>query len=589
MKKILLLILFLILPLGLFSCKESSELPDDNDPIINPVPENPVEEPKDEEPTPTELQLIQANLILDRMTVEEKIGQMFMVGFNGTSMPASLSSTIENKKIGNFIYFGPNVTDDSKVIDLSTVIQNKVMDTVGIPAFISMDQEGGMVVRFANSATHFIGAMGLTATNDSNNAYNVGKLSGKELRHFGVNHNLAPVLDVNNNYQNPVIGVRSFSDNQDVVSEYGLEMIKGLNESRVMTAVKHFPGHGDTTVDSHYGLPRINHDLTRLYEVELSPFIDAISSGVDSIMTAHIIFSSIDEEYPATLSYKVINNLLREELKYDGIVMTDSMNMNAISSFYGVKDAAILSINAGVDMLLYGESTTLSMEAYDGVLEAVNKGEISIDEINDSVIRILLKKIKYNLIEDYLPKNNLTANDFNNHKAYNKNLVNKSIAISKGSIDVFNKSKSTLFISTVSSRYPLLPGLSVNSNNNSFAYVANSHFSNLGVSTGYEVITTNVSSSKINEIVSNSNNYDKVIIALENITSSQINLINQLLINHDDLLLVSLRNPYDILYVPNVRNHVCTFGYYPASVNAILSLIKNEFEATGVMPVDLNK
>ena len=521
------------------------------------------------------------------MTINEKVGQMFIVGFSGTKMPNSLSSAITNKKIGNFIYFGPNVTNDSLVVDLSTDIQNKTISETRIPAFISMDQEGGMVVRFANSATHFIGAMGLTATNNSQNAYDVGKYSGIELRNFGVNLNLAPVLDVNNNYLNPVIGIRSFSDNQDKVSEYGIKMMQGLNDSNVMTTVKHFPGHGDTAVDSHYGLPLINHSMDRLYDVELAPFIDAIESGVDSIMTAHIIFSALDTKYPATLSHKVINDLLREELGYDGIIMTDSMNMNAISNNFGVKEAAILSINAGVDMLLYGESTTLSMQAYDGVIEAISNGTIRIEEINDSVLRILMKKLEYNLFEDYLPKDNLSEADFYKHSQNNNALVEQSLTMSKGSIDLYNVNESTLFISTICTRYPLQPGLTVNSSQNSFAYVANKHFSSLGMITDYEVIGTTINNTKINEIALKSKDYDKVIIAVENITSSQIDLVNQLLINHEDLLLISLRNPYDIIFVPNVLNHLSTFGYYASSVEAVISLIKNEFVATGVMPVKL--
>lgn len=216
MKKLFTLILILSVFFGLVSCK-SDTIPDNKDDENNQEPDNNEEEPTDEE-------ILQKRIkeILDTLTIEEKIGQMFMVGFSGTTVPSSLNLAVEKQKFGNFIYFGENVTDDSKVAAMSETLQNKVMDEIGIPSFISMDQEGGMVVRFAGTATHFIGNMGLVATKNLENAYTVGKYSGQELRHYGVNVNLAPALDVNNNPANPVIGIRSFSDDPDTVSRYGL-------------------------------------------------------------------------------------------------------------------------------------------------------------------------------------------------------------------------------------------------------------------------------------------------------------------------------------------------------------------------------
>ncbi len=528
----------------------------------------------------------QAQTILDTLSLEQKIGQMFMVGFGGTSIPSSLVNAISQYYFGNFIYFGPNVADDSLVPKLSSDIQNVVVQKTGVPAFISMDQEGGMVVRFANNATHFIGNMGLVAAGRSDNAYLVGKFSGQELRHYGVNFNLAPVLDVNNNPNNPVIGIRSYSDDPSVVAEYGTMMINGLRAGQVMASAKHFPGHGDTSVDSHYGLPQISHSMEHLRANELYPFQQAIDNGIDAIMSAHILFPAIDSVYPATLSKKVITDLLRNDMGFDGVVITDSMNMDAISKNFGVVDAAVLAVNAGVDMLLYGESTTLSVSAYQGVLSAVNSGTISQERIDEAVLRILKKKIKYQLVEDYLPKENLSASDFALHKKLSEDLIKKSITLAKGSVEDFSLSKSTLFVSSVCTRYPLIPGYQINTNNNSLAYVAYQHFKELGMSNvDYEVISTSVTSTKMASVIAKAANYEQVVFATENVSSSQAQLVKSLFHQNNDLIVIALRNPYDINNYPEVNNYICTYGYFALSVFSVFDLLMKEYVATGTMPV----
>ncbi|MGD9886712.1 MAG: glycoside hydrolase family 3 protein [Bacilli bacterium] len=523
---------------------------------------------------------------LKTLTLEQKIGQMFMVGFGGTVIPASLITNISQYYFGNFIYFGNNVADDSLVPTLSEDIQKTVVEKTSIPGFISMDQEGGMVVRFANNATHFIGNMGLVATNRSDYAYQVGKFSGQELRHYGVNINLAPVLDVNNNPSNPVIGIRSYSDDPFVVAEYGNMMIKGLRAGEVMATAKHFPGHGDTSVDSHYGLPQITHSMDHLLENELFPFQMAIDNGIDAIMSAHIIFSAIDEEYPATLSKRVITDLLRNQMDFDGIVMTDSMNMDAISKNFGVAEAAVLAVKAGVDLLLYGESTTLSVQAYLGVLEAVRNGIISSERIDEAVFRILVKKAKYHLFDDYLPRENLTTSDFLLHKDFSDQLMRKSITLAKGSVDHFSIDKSTLFISSVCTRYPLVPGYQINTNNNSLAYVANDYFKQLGmVNSDYEVIGTSVNATKMASVLAKAADYEQIVIAVENVSSSQAGLVKSLCAQNPNIIVVALKNPYDINSFPEINHFVCTYGYFRSSVWAVFDLLMHEYEPVGMMPV----
>lgn len=582
MKKNITIIMAFILLLTMGACKKIEPPVDEENPEDIIDSEEPIEQTEDE----LKHERIQA--IIDGLTIEEKVGQMFMVGFEGTSVPTSLNTAIECQKFGNFIYFGANVADDTKVATMSEAIQTKVMDEIGIPAFISMDQEGGMVVRFAEEATHFIGNMALAATNNPLNAYQVGIHMGEELRHYGVNLNLAPVLDVNNNPANPVIGIRSYADDPDMVSAYGLQMIQGLKESDVIATVKHFPGHGDTSVDSHYGLPMIPHDMERLINVELAPFIDAIEAGADALMTAHIIFSAIDNELPATLSYKVITELLREELGYDGIVMTDEMRMNAIRNNFTASEAAVKAIQAGVDIVLYAESTSTSIAAYNGVIEAIEDGIISEERINESVWRILDKKIKYGLMEDYLPRRNLTASEIQEHKEWNQALIEASFTQPLGSVDWFDCNASTLLISTKCTRYPLVKGYSINTNQNSLAMVGASLLESEGATqVDSLVIETSLTSTQINQIITQAASYSQVIIAVENATISQATLVNRLAEEDNNILVVALKNPYDYLLYDGINHYVCTFGYFAGSVEALIDLLLGRFEATGTLPVQI--
>lgn len=591
MKKVIIFILFILFMTSLYGCTNDSDIPDDenNDGGGDIIDDEDKEDEEEDEPTEEELIHQKIMDIIDSLTVEEKIGQLFIVGFSGKNVSNSLIQAVNNYHFGNFIYFGENVENNAMIAKMSDDIQDLVLGDVGIPAFIAMDHEGGMVVRLTENATHFLGNMGLAATFNPQNAYTAGKLSGSELRHYGINFNFAPVLDVNNNPNNPVIGIRSFSDDPKVVSSFGLKLIEGYKEVNVLTSAKHFPGHGDTITDSHYGLPLIPHSKERLFAVELAPFIDAINAGIDAIMSAHIIFSSFDSENPATLSYKVLTELLRNELGFKGLIITDEMRMQAIRDNFGVGEAAIKALKAGADLLLYAESTSTSVEAYNGVLNAVRSGEITEERLNKSLYRVLTKKIKYNLFDDYKAKLNLTHDDINNHKEINRKLLEDSVTIAKGSIDWFDKSKSTLLISTRSTRYPLLPGYNINSNDNSFAVVGKNYLKTKGVNTVESyVIGTSINNNELNQIKNLAGNYDQIVIALENVSSSQAKLVNDLANQNAKVIVVALRNPYDYLSYSNVNNYICSYGYFSDAVFVVLDLLLGEATAKGKLPVKVN-
>ena len=524
--------------------------------------------------------------ILSKMTLSQKVGQMLMGGFSGTTMSSSLKTAIETWNLGNVIYMGANVSNPSSISQMSNDIQNVMVNNNHIAAFISTDQEGGRVARLTNGGTHFISNMAMGATNNPNNTYKQGLACGKELRHYGINMDLAPVLDVNNNAANPIIGIRSYSDNPILVATNGTNMVKGLKDAKVIACSKHFPGHGNTSVDSHYGLPTITTPLDQLYQIELAPFISGIAGGIDSIMTTHIIFSAIDEVYPATLSKKVLTELLRNEIGYEGLILTDGMEMDAITKYFGtVEEAAILAVQAGVDMLLY---TSLSgpKKAHTAIVNAVNNNEISLERIDESVRRIILKKIKYDLIDGYSASSSNITEMLNEHRELNNQFAKESITLVKGDFNGLDKNKSTLIVSPEAS-FSLGSGLA----KNSFAAYAKKYLNSKGYTNVLDfTVAKNISSTDSNKILQEAKNYDQIVVAMSNVKTSNYNqsktFVNELIKLNKTLVVIALETPYDSMaYSNNLENYICCYSYQEASCYALARYLNGEFTATGVLPI----
>ncbi|WP_214798436.1 MULTISPECIES: glycoside hydrolase family 3 protein [unclassified Exiguobacterium] len=352
---------------------------------------------------------------LESMTLVQKIGQMIMPDFrlwngaNHTELAPEVARVIDRFDLGGVILFAENVKETEQTTKLVHDLQEVVKQDASndIPLFVTIDQEGGIVTRLG-TGTNLPGNMALGATRNSQYAYDAGEIIGSELHALGVNVNFGPVLDVNNNPGNPVIGVRSFSSDPDLVGELGSAMTKGIQDQGVAATAKHFPGHGDTAVDSHYGLPIVDKTLDELRGLELLPFKRAITEGIDMIMTAHIGMPQIEDEVvesdrgtfplPATLSDDVITGVLREELEYEGIVVTDALNMQAIADNFTEAEAVIKTFEAGVDIalmptILRSEADVIKLEAiFEEVIAAVNDGRLSEATIDESVERILKLK-----------------------------------------------------------------------------------------------------------------------------------------------------------------------------------------------------
>ena len=340
---------------------------------------------------------------LDNMTLDEKIGQMITIGIDGYSVDDTAKQLITDKKVGGVILFKNNISYSNQLLQLINDIKG-INSTNKIPIFISVDQEGGRVNRLPSEIKSLPSNEVVGNKNDNKLAYDIGKNIGYALGSFGFNMDFAPVLDVNSNPNNTVIGDRSFSNDKDKVASLGASEINGFKDSNIISVAKHFPGHGDTATDSHYALPIINKTLDELKSVEFVPFKKAIEEKVPAIMVSHILMPQIDANNPASMSKTIITDILRKDLKFDGLIVTDDMTMGAVTNELDITTACINSINAGADLLLVCHGYDNEINVINAIKDSINNEIISIDTINKSVYRILSLKENYKITDEKIEK-----------------------------------------------------------------------------------------------------------------------------------------------------------------------------------------
>ncbi|WP_101845241.1 beta-N-acetylhexosaminidase [Halobacillus sp. Marseille-P3879] len=338
----------------------------------------------------------------DDMSLDEKIGQMIFGGVNGTGMNADTRKLIEEYHIGGLILFGHNIESATQTIDFLNDMKTANADNPN-PLLLGVDEEGGSVTRMPDQIKSLPTSRSIGKLSDPEVAFNAGTILGEQMQALGFNLDFAPVLDVNSNPNNPVIGDRSFGDNPEIVTRLGIQTMKGIQSEGVISVIKHFPGHGDTGVDSHLELPQVDKSYEELTKLELLPFKKALSEGADVSMIAHILLPQIDKVYPASMSKEVITGMLREDYNFDGVVITDDLTMGAITDHYNVADAAVETVKAGGDLLLVAHDPDLVVTVFEELKAAVENGEISEDRIDESVERITHLKEKYQLSNEKTP------------------------------------------------------------------------------------------------------------------------------------------------------------------------------------------
>lgn len=531
---------------------------------------------------------------LQHMTLEEKIGQLFIVhvygktptdpnyeatNLNGNRGGKNFKEVIEKYHVGGVIYFNwtDNVLtplDAAQTNTLSNGIQKIAMDQrMPIPLFVSTDQEGGIVQRLVNPGTVFPGNMALGATRSSQLAADSAAILATELKGIGVNMNFAPVADVNVNPANPVIGVRSFSEDPGLVSELTVAQVGAYQNKNLIATAKHFPGHGDTAVDSHYGLPIINHDLETLHNVDLQPFKAAIDAGIDAIMTAHIVVPALDPSgLPATISKPILTDLLRGELGFKGLIITDSLGMSG-ANVVPADRVAVEAFKAGADILLNPPNVEV---AYNGMLAAAQSGEISEKRIDESVYRILENKFKRGLFDNpYTPESDISNIGTAEHLAVADEIANKSITLVKNENNLLPlKDTDKIFITGPSTGKPnMLSGL----------------LGNKGFNTSYYATAASPTAAQINSAAASAKAADKIIVTTytANTNAAQQNLVKALQGTGKPVIVAAIRNPYDLMSFPNVNAYLATYGDRDVSVNALARVLAGEVNPSGELPVTI--
>jgi len=333
-----------------------------------------------------------------KMSIDEKIGQLVMVGFDGYEIDEATLDMMRMYRVGGFILFKRNIKSASQTLKLINSLKEENRAN-GIPLFIAVDEEGGRVSRMPDEFLKMPTSRAIGKVDSEEFAFGIGSVIGEQIKSLGFNMNFAPVLDIDSNPKNPVIGDRAFGSTSEIVSRLGTAVMIGM-KSQVISTVKHFPGHGDTTVDSHVGLPVINHDMDRLKSFELVPFAKAIESGADAVMLAHILLLEIDEQNPASFSKAVITDILRNEMNFDGLVITDDMTMGAIAENYDIGEAAVKSVLAGADIVLVCHDNEKQVKVLKALKQSAIDGTIPESLLDEHVYRVLKLKQKYELRDE---------------------------------------------------------------------------------------------------------------------------------------------------------------------------------------------
>ncbi|MFE6549175.1 glycoside hydrolase family 3 protein [Streptomyces sp. NPDC057746] len=544
--------------------------------------------------------------LISRMTLEEKVGQLFVMRVYGDSatdpdqadIDANLqeigvrtaAELIAKYRVGGIIYFAwaHNTRDPHQIADLSNGIQKASLDQPrGLPVLIATDQEHGIVARVGKPATLFPGAMAVGAGGSHADARTLGRISGAELHALGIRQDYSPDADVNVNPANPVIGVRSFGADPDAVAGLVAAEVKGYQSSGVAATAKHFPGHGDTAVDSHFGFPVITHSRELWEQLDAVPFRAAIRAGIDAIMTAHIMVPALDDSGdPATLSHPILTGILREELGYDGVVVTDSLGMEGVRQKYGDDRVPVLALKAGVDQLLNPPSLDV---AWNAVLQAVRSGELTEARLDESLLRILRLKAGLGLLE----------RPFVSDAGVDRTVgipahLRAADRIADRTTTLLVNDRRLLPLSRRTHRRVLVIGAdpaSPSGTDGPPTTVLADALTGLGFTATALSTGTAPSPATIEKAVAAAGNADAVVVGTYNVTaaSSQRTLVNQLIGTGKPVVAIALRNPYDVAQLPDVEAFLASYSWTDVELRAAARVIAGRVRPRGKLPVPVQR
>jgi len=517
---------------------------------------------------------------LEQMSLREKIGQMIVTGFPTSNITQEMKDVIAEYNVGNVILFSHNVVNKNQLGDLVAELQQLFVTHTGVAGFITIDQEGGRVTRMPKDATNVAGAMAIASTGRSENAYAAGRITARELRALGINFNLAPVMDINNNPLNPVINVRSYGDTAESVCEYGIKMMRGLVDGGVLSSLKHFPGHGDTNVDSHIGLPTINKTIEELEQLELIPFREAIAQGAPAIMSSHILFPLIETSgLPATMSRVIITELLKEKLGFKGLVVSDCLEMDAIKRYYGTAQGAVGAVRAGVDLIFISHTPELVRDAVQAIEAAVAAGELDEGVIDAAVRNILSYKEQYATVE--APRPDLVGGTA--HQAASSLMRTESISLVSGELSPISANDDNVHIIGTYSYRTDLASSSVNTDLNFAGHIGEK----LGLK--HQTLPIDPEQEQIDACVATVAAGDVVILGLFNAreNTGQLALAQALIDKGIRTTIVALGRPYDLALVKGASGSLALLEYSADAFDSLIPILTGSYVPTAKLPIQL--
>ncbi|SEQ68669.1 beta-N-acetylhexosaminidase [Piscibacillus halophilus] len=523
------------------------------------------------------------------MNLHKKVGQMMIFGFKGIQPSEEIKFMIREYHIGGVILFGRNIGTPQEILHLTSELQEEARRSgYERPLLICIDQENGAVRRLGEGATIMPGSMLLGATQQPELAYETGKITGKELRALGINWNLAPVVDVNNNPLNPVIGVRSFGEDPKKVAEFSKEAVRGMQDAGVMTTIKHFPGHGDTQVDSHLDLPVIDHDMDRLQQVELVPFKECINHGADTVMSAHVYFPTIEPELnrPATLSKRVITGLLREELGFEGVVTTDCMEMDAISKGIGTPKGGVEAVKAGIDLVMVSHLHDRQEETIKQIVKAVKEDDISMEHIEDSIRRI--NKLKDRYLSWAEIASNKEVPSFvgsDEHQKVSMDIYQQGVTLAQGQLPLpLNKDDRVLVV------YPKNEYAALVEDKRYSTMTLGKHFKSIHEKTDVLELQNPIGDNQIKGLIEKTKEYDYIILGTLNasLDHPQQGLLKELAKMDVPVVAIAIRSPYDVRLLDFAQATICTYEFSQPALQLAVEAIVGSKVIRGNLPVTIN-
>ncbi len=522
------------------------------------------------------------------MTLKEQIGQVVSVGFYGTTPTCEVIDLIQKHRVGSIILFKRNVRDAQQVYELTQALQH-IAHEAGhrYPLFIMIDQENGMVRRFGNSVTTFPGNMALGATGSEQMAYDIAEATGRELHALGINMNLAPDVDVNNNAANPVIGVRSFGEDPQLVARLGAAMVRGYSAAGIITTLKHFPGHGDTDVDSHYALPVVPYTMERLEALELLPFRCAIEAGADSVMLAHMYLPALmqEEMVPATVSRSIVTGLLREKLGFTGLIVSDCMEMHALSDIFGTEQGTVRALQAGIDLVLVSHTYERQRGSINAIHTAVRDGSLSVQRIGDAAEHVLQLKASM-LSWNALPRREGLARIKNEtHTRLRDQAYGRSTTLVRDTARLLplrlqpEQQLLLLFLHPTTFSGAIDTGFS----GDVLVDVVQKRHQRVEART----LTATLVQQSYDEIVQAVKQADTILVVTANANqdSYQGEMMRYLLSTGKPVIGIAAYSPYDLLAFPTLGTYLVTYEYTEPALVAVARVLFGEAQALGRLPV----